>query len=149
MNRHILISLSLSIVLSACTGSSDSDIDTSSETNVFALSSLVMEDGGNLPVTYTCDGDNTSPPISWSGAPDGTSEYALVMDHIPGSGDFSWYWIMYSVGADVSALDAGEVQGMLGTNSVNGLTEYAPPCSKGLAKSCIRLHFTLCLNHLI
>jgi phosphatidylethanolamine-binding protein (PEBP) family uncharacterized protein len=135
MNRyiHILTSISLSIILSACGGTSDLDFESEpvSETRVLTLSSEVMEDGGDLPITYTCDGDGISPSIDWSGAPDETSEYALIMDHLVDTDDYHWYWIMHNIGADVSGLDVSEVQGMLGTNSVNGLNEYSPPCSQG------------------
>jgi len=152
MTRHLtlLMSLLLSLALTGCKINSDS-VDTSSnqiddtsnpiddssdpaeDTNISGLSlgSLAMNDGGNLPITYTCDGDNTSPPLNWSGAPDDTTEYALVMHHVPGPEDTHWYWVMYNIDQDISGLDADEIQGRLGTNSVNGLNEYAPPCSQG------------------
>ena len=54
------------------------------------------------------------------------------MHHVPGPGDTHWYWILYDIPADVTNLSKNSVGvGTLGTNSVNGNTEYAPPCSKG------------------
>jgi len=97
------------------------------------LSSPVMEQGGELPREYTCDGSATTPPLAWSGAPAGTLGYAVVMHHVPGPGDTRWYWVLYGMDAAVDHLDAGAVPAavVLGTNSVNGRNEYAPPCSKG------------------
>jgi phosphatidylethanolamine-binding protein (PEBP) family uncharacterized protein len=56
------------------------------------------------------------------------------MHSVAGPGDIHWYWVMYGIGADVTHLDEGAappVGAILGTNSVNGRNEYAPPCSKG------------------
>ncbi|KGJ93979.1 YHYH protein [Colwellia psychrerythraea] len=111
--------------------SSDSSENTAGEETSFALTSNVMQTGSSLPITYTCDGDSISPPLNWSGAPDNTTEYALVMHHIAAPDDVHWYWVMYNMTTDISSLQAGEIQGTLGTNGVNGLNEYAPPCSQG------------------
>lgn len=101
------------------------------ESTSFVLTSDVMQTGSSLPITYTCDGDSISPPLNWSGAPDNTTEYALVMHHIAAPDDVHWYWVMYNMASDISSLHSSEIQGTLGTNGVNGLNEYAPPCSKG------------------
>lgn len=91
-----------------------------------------MDEGGALPVEYTCDGDSATPPLEWSGAPDGTAGYAVVMHHVPGPGDTHWYWVLWNVPADATAIESNaDGVGDLGTNSVNGLNEYAPPCSQG------------------
>jgi len=97
----------------------------------FELTSDVMQNNGSLPITYTCDGDSISPPLGWSGMPENTREYALIMHHVVSPDDVHWYWVMYNIDHSIEGLVAGEVQGSLGTNSVNDLTEYAPPCSQG------------------
>ena len=99
----------------------------------FVLSSSQILDGGNLPTTYTCDGRSTSPPLSWSGAPKGTQSFALIMDHQSPKG-MRWYWMLYNIKAEATGIKSGEALGQMGTNSVNGLKEYAPPCSKGPGK---------------
>ena len=91
-----------------------------------------MINGGVLPVTFTCDGASTSPPLAWSGAPAGTVGYAVVMHHVPGSGDAHSYWVLYDIPATVDHIDAGvNPAASVGTNSVNNHLAYAPPCSKG------------------
>jgi phosphatidylethanolamine-binding protein (PEBP) family uncharacterized protein len=99
----------------------------------FTLTSPAMTQGGELPQEYTCDGSATTPPLAWSGAPAGTVAYAVVMHHVPGPGDTHWYWVLYGMDASIDHFDAGTVPAsvVLGTNSVNGRNEYAPPCSKG------------------
>ena len=98
----------------------------------FTLTSPAMQQDGELPVEYTCDGESATPPLAWSGAPEGTVGYAVAMHHVPGPGDTHWYWVVYDLDASVQQLDAGAAPaGSLGTNSVNDRNEYAPPCSKG------------------
>src|ERR1700730_14777265 len=38
----------------------------------FVLSSPAFSTGQVIPAKYTCDGENLSPPLQWSGAPPGT-----------------------------------------------------------------------------
>ena len=46
----------------------------------FSLSSPAFEHEGAIPERYTCEGDDTSPPLSWEGVPDGARSLALVCD---------------------------------------------------------------------
>ncbi len=117
---------------SSSENSTDTTTGSSTDTSsVLSLTSSVMINGGTLPNTYSCDGDGISPPFSWSDAPSDTQEYALIMHHVPGPDDAHWYWVMYNLDDSVTELGAGESLGTLGSNSVNGINEYAPPCSQG------------------
>ena len=101
------------------------------EKGTFVVKSPEVADGGTLPKEFTGDGASATLPLEWSGAPAGTKSYAVIMHHIPGPGDAKWYWILYNIPADTKGLpkNAKDV-GVLGNNSVNGRTEYAPPHSK-------------------
>ena len=98
----------------------------------FLLRSPMVQDGGALPVEFTGDGEAATPPLEWSGAPAGTTSYALIMHHIDPKGVTKWYWVLYNIPANVKCLSKN-VQGIgtLGNNSINDRTEYAPPHSKG------------------
>lgn len=109
-----------------------SELMTTSSTANFTLSSSEIVEGGVLPVEYTCDGASASLPLTWDGAPAETKSFAVVMHHVAGPEDVHWYWVVYNIPADVTSLPKNSSGiGMLGTNSVNGNTAYAPPCSKG------------------
>ncbi len=98
----------------------------------FVLRSPEATDGGTLPVECGCDGDNSTLPLEWSGEPAGTQCFALIMYTIPAPGESHWYWVLYDIPAGVHGLARNSRGiGTLGNNSVNGRTEYAPPCSKG------------------
>ncbi|MCZ2720103.1 YHYH protein [Marinomonas sp. 15G1-11] len=98
--------------------------------DTFVLSSPNMHHGGRLPMSYTCDGESASPPLSWRGAPESTQYYALVMQHNAPDG-IHWYWTMYNIPVTKNQIQSGEILGEIGNNSVNRLLQYAPPCSKG------------------
>ncbi len=101
----------------------------------FSLTSSTMTAGGAYPTQFTCDGASTAPSLDWSGAPSGTTSYAVVMHHVPGPGDVHWYWVIYGIDPSVTHIEQGAsltgMLGTLGTNSVNERNAYAPPCSKG------------------
>ena len=98
----------------------------------FTLRSLAFTNGGRLPQEFTGDGAAATPPLEWSAPPAGTKCYALIMHHIDPEGKTKWYWTLYNIPADVSALPRNaQGIGTLGNNSVNGRIGYAPPHSKG------------------
>ncbi|MFN8399512.1 MAG: YbhB/YbcL family Raf kinase inhibitor-like protein [Anaerolineales bacterium] len=103
-----------------------------SSDGIFTLTSPEVTEGGALPKEFTCNGSSATLPLAWNGAPEGTKSFAVVMHHIPGPGDSHWYWVLYNIPANVTSLEKNTSGiGTLGNNSVNGETQYAPPCSKG------------------
>ncbi|HNO86019.1 MAG TPA: YbhB/YbcL family Raf kinase inhibitor-like protein, partial [Anaerolineales bacterium] len=90
-----------------------------------------VNDQGFVSIDCTCDGKSESPAIEWSGAPAGTKSFAISLWHTAPDMEKS-YWVVYNIPADILNLEKNSTGiGTLGTNSVNGQTEYAPPCSKG------------------
>jgi Raf kinase inhibitor-like YbhB/YbcL family protein len=96
---------------------------------VFEVKSSAFSEGDTVPVQFTCDGDNVSPPLSWSGVPEGATELRVsVTDPDAPSGTFT-HWLV--TGIDPSSTDVG--QGMVpagGTEQTNsfGETGYGGPC---------------------
>jgi Raf kinase inhibitor-like YbhB/YbcL family protein len=98
----------------------------------FMLTSPAVEDGGMLPVEFTGDGEAATLPLNWTGAPEGTKSFAVIMHHIAPD-QIKWYWMLYNLPATTTSLprNVSREVGTLGNNSVNGKLEYAPPHSKG------------------
>lgn len=75
---------------------------------VMTLTSSAWPDGGAIPAKHTQEGDDMSPPLSWSGAPDGVVSYALIVhdaDAAIGSGtDDLLHWMLWNVPAAVTSL---------------------------------------------
>ncbi len=98
----------------------------------FTLTSTDVTEGGRLAVEYTCDGDGSTLPLAWSGAPAETKSFAVIMSHNAPEGVVHWYWVLYNIPVDVTSLPKNvSGVGTLGNNINNGLVEYSPPCSKG------------------
>ena len=66
------------------------------------LTSSAFEDKGKIPSKYTCEGDDLSPPLEWSGAPDGTKSFVLIVDD-PDAPDPAKpqrvyvHWVLYNI----------------------------------------------------
>lgn len=74
-----------------------------------ALVSPAFTDQGEIPRRYTCEGEDVSPPLSWSGVPDGTKSFALIVDDPdapdPKAPRMIWvHWVLYNLPADSRAL---------------------------------------------
>ncbi len=69
------------------------------------VSSLSFHDNGTLPVMYTQNGYNWSPPISWTAGPEGTKSYVvLVEDTGVKRAEPVVHWVMYDIPPDTTAL---------------------------------------------
>ena len=44
------------------------------------LTSSAFTHQGSIPQQYTCQGRDVSPPLAWSGAPEGTKGFVLIVD---------------------------------------------------------------------
>jgi Raf kinase inhibitor-like YbhB/YbcL family protein len=72
------------------------------------LRSDAFEDGRAIPRRYTEDGEDLSPPLSWSGLPEGTKELALIVDDPDAPRAEPWvHWVLYKVPADARTLPEG------------------------------------------
>jgi phosphatidylethanolamine-binding protein (PEBP) family uncharacterized protein len=97
----------------------------------FTLTSSAFQDGGTLPVDYTCDGAGGSPPLAWTGVPAGTAELALLMTTLSPDG-MKWNWVLYHIPTSATSLPAGATGvGTAGVTSDGPLLQYYPPCSSG------------------
>ena len=68
------------------------------------LASTAFEHGGRIPYLYTCEGDDISPPLQWSGAPASTRSYALVCED-PDAPRGTWiHWVLYNISGDAVEL---------------------------------------------
>jgi phosphatidylethanolamine-binding protein (PEBP) family uncharacterized protein len=97
----------------------------------FVLSSPEVEDGGNLPADYTGDGSGATLPLTWKGAPAGTTSYALIMDHLAPGNEMKSYWVMWDIPANLTSLPKNvKGVGKLGVG-FKGEVGYEPPHSQG------------------
>jgi Raf kinase inhibitor-like YbhB/YbcL family protein len=68
------------------------------------ITSTAFADGRPIPVQYTCDGLNISPPLQWTNAPTNTKSFALIADDPDAPGGTWVHWVIYDLPPDVNAL---------------------------------------------
>ncbi|GAC1376183.1 MAG: YbhB/YbcL family Raf kinase inhibitor-like protein [Actinomycetota bacterium] len=95
----------------------------------FTLSSPAFEHNQLMPATYTCDGENISPPLSWSDVPEGTVEFVLLFEDPDSPGGTLVQWVVFGLSPELSGLEEGKVPaGALGGKNDYGRTDWSGPC---------------------
>jgi Raf kinase inhibitor-like YbhB/YbcL family protein len=91
------------------------------------LTSSAFQEGGAIPKKYTCDGQNISPQLDWSGLPAQAKSLVLVVDDPDAPGGTFVHWVLYGLPADLKSLPEGASTGVQGVNDFrkNG---YGGPC---------------------
>ena len=79
------------------------------------LTTAAWPDGGVIPTKYTQAGDQVSPALSWSDAPDGTQSFVLLfhdVDSAAGNGtDDVLHWLLWNIPARTTKLPEGVPEG--------------------------------------
>ena len=104
----------------------------------FDLRSDSFAADGEIPRRHTCEGEDVSPQLAWSGAPDGTRSFALIVDDPdapdPAAPRMTWvHWVLYNLPADTRELPAEVAAADLPEGAREGLndwkrTGYGGPC---------------------
>ncbi|GAA1488361.1 YbhB/YbcL family Raf kinase inhibitor-like protein [Brachybacterium sacelli] len=80
-------------------------------TATFTLTSSATPDGSVVApqqLVENLGGENLSPDLTWSGAPEGTRSYALTLfDPDAPTGSGFWHWIAWDLPADTTSLPLG------------------------------------------
>jgi Raf kinase inhibitor-like YbhB/YbcL family protein len=70
----------------------------------FAIESPAWSAGETIPVKYTCDGADVSPPLEWKSAPVGTRSFGLVTEDPDAPGGLFTHWIIYNLPPNITSL---------------------------------------------
>lgn len=98
------------------------------------IKSTAFEEGGTIPEKYTCDGEDVSPPLSWTSPPKGTKGLVLICDD-PDAPMGTWvHWVLFGLSPDTSALPEGvPAQKVIPGGAKQGINDfhkigYGGPC---------------------
>jgi Raf kinase inhibitor-like YbhB/YbcL family protein len=73
----------------------------------FRIVSAAFGEGRPIPVRHTADDRDVSPPLGWTGAPEGTTSFALLCED-PDAPAGTWvHWVLYNVPGDSRELPEG------------------------------------------
>src|SRR5512134_1918293 len=117
--------------------------------SLFSLSSASFTEGGKIPRQHGCEGPNTSPPLSWSGAPAGTKSFALIVDDPDAPSAKNprpepWvHWVLFNLAAERTELAEGQNGG--GIEGRNDFKEVGwggplPPPGSGVHRYFFKLY---------
>lgn len=91
------------------------------------LSSPAFEDEGDIPVRYTCDGDDISPALVLEDVPAETVSLVLVMDDPDAPAGIWDHWVAYDIAPLTEIPEAAAELGTAGSNSWGNIG-YGGPC---------------------
>jgi len=130
--RHLLAGGALILAFAASAAAADP----------FTLKSSTFKDGQLMPKKVAnntannanCVGENVSPQLSWTGAPEGTKSFALLMEDPEGRGGAGvHHWVAYGIPPTVTSFAEGEVSKQtdkyVGGKSTQGVGNYSGPCT--------------------
>jgi Raf kinase inhibitor-like YbhB/YbcL family protein len=133
---HVVRRLLAASALTVCFAASAAAADP------FALTSTTFKDGQLMPRKVAnanpqnpnCVGQNVSPQLSWSGVPEGTRSFAILMEDPEGRGGAGvHHWVAYGIPPSVTSFAEGEVtkasEKYVGGKSTQSVGNYSGPCT--------------------
>ncbi|MCK9382571.1 MAG: YbhB/YbcL family Raf kinase inhibitor-like protein [Sulfuritalea sp.] len=104
----------------------------------FTLNSVSFTANGMIPSRHTCDGQDRSPQLAWTGLPANTQSLVLIVDDPdapdPAAPKMTWvHWVLYNLPPAAATLAEGVAVGDLPSGTRQGLndwqrTGYGGPC---------------------
>jgi Raf kinase inhibitor-like YbhB/YbcL family protein len=103
-----------------------------------SLTSSAFGPGGKIPSKYTCEGDDISPPLVFSGVPEGTKSLVLILDDPdapdPKAPKRVWvHWLVYNLPSGTAGLPEDASRKSMPPGAVMGFSDkreigYHGPC---------------------
>jgi Raf kinase inhibitor-like YbhB/YbcL family protein len=96
------------------------------------LSSTAFAASERIPARHTCDGENLSPALAWSGLPEGTQSLVLIVDDPdapdPAAPEMTWvHWVLYDIPPETAGLPEGVAPGDLPDGALQGINSWNAP----------------------
>jgi Raf kinase inhibitor-like YbhB/YbcL family protein len=102
------------------------------------LTSPAFTDGGEIPRRHTCEGNDRSPALSWSGVPEPAEALVLLVDDPdapdPAAPRMTYvHWVLYNLPPTISGLPEGVTAAALPAGTQVGINDwkratYGGPC---------------------
>jgi Raf kinase inhibitor-like YbhB/YbcL family protein len=121
--------MALAVALVSCRGERPSATELGATApNSIRLESVAFVTGSAIPPVHTCDGEDLSPPLTWSEGP-AADAYALTMIDRDAPGGEYVHWVVFSIPGTTTASLQGGVPpgGVQGENEFGG-RGYGGPC---------------------
>jgi hypothetical protein len=132
MRRWVLVLMAGLAALAACSSGGGEPVRERDLPERITVSSAAFDPGGTIPRRYTCSGENLSPPLRWSGVPEGTAGLALVVDDPDAPRGTYVHWVLVGLDPAAGGLAEGAVPARARQlpNSA-GKAAWTGPCPPG------------------
>ena len=96
---------------------------------------------GRIPARYTCEGEDVSPPLSWTDPPPGARSLALIVEDPDAPGRTFTHWLAWGIDPGRGRLEEGERAPREGRNDFGapGWRGPCPPMGHGPHRYVFRL----------
>lgn len=89
------------------------------------LTSPAIASGAAIADDYACTGADRSPALAWSGAPQSTKSFALIVDDPDAPRGTFIHWVAYNIPASETSLSAGVPQtAEIAGGGINGINSF-------------------------
>jgi len=131
-------SMLIAAVTFSCFVAIFSDISHAEVKMPFTLTSPAFAKGDSIPIKFTCEGENISPPLAWHGVPENTRSLVLIVNDPdapdPKAPKITWdHWVLYNLPVTSTQLPEGVMTDNLPAGTEEGLNSwgtagYGGPC---------------------
>jgi Raf kinase inhibitor-like YbhB/YbcL family protein len=92
------------------------------------LTSSAFQQGGNIPAKFTCDGENTNPPLQVMDVPAAAKTIVLIADDPDAPGGLFTHWLVWNIPTQTNSIAEGIApKGVQGKNDFDK-SGYGAPC---------------------
>jgi Raf kinase inhibitor-like YbhB/YbcL family protein len=126
----VVVLLLCGAVVTGCGGHDEPAEDAVGAAATIGVTSTAFADGASIPVEFTCDGKEESPPLAWTDHAGGKpAAWALVVDDPDAPGGTFVHWVVLDIPPATRSIAAGKVPAGA-TQAMNsaGSAAYAGPC---------------------
>jgi hypothetical protein len=131
-SRQVLRAVALALALGLSMGAFVITEGRGGSSMSLALTSSAFSHQGEIPMRYTCEGEDVSPPLAWSDPPEGTQGFALIVDDPdapdPRAPQMIWvHWVLYNLPAVAGELPEGVAREALPPGTREGQNDWKRP----------------------
>ena len=93
------------------------------------IQSKAFENGERIPPSYTCDGENVNPPLSFSDIPKGVRSLVLVVEDPDAPAGLWVHWLVWNIPPHIEGVREGGIPTGAREGATSfGATRYGGPC---------------------
>jgi Raf kinase inhibitor-like YbhB/YbcL family protein len=132
MRRWVLVLTAGLAGLAACSSGGGEPRREPALSEVISVSSPAFGNGAAIPARFTCAGEDVSPPLRWTGVPQGAAEVALVVDDPDAPRGIYVHWVVVGIDPATGRLAEGTVPaGAAQLPNSAGKAAWTGPCPPG------------------